>query len=69
MSGLLAALQDKKGVAIMADRGFTFKDMLKDLNIDLTIPPFLKNSEDIYHKKNEARERDCLTLNICRASY
>ena len=26
----------------MADRGFTIKDMLKDLGIDLNIPPFLE---------------------------
>ena len=41
MSGLLAALKDKAGISIMADRGFTIKDMLKELNIELNIPPFL----------------------------
>ena len=42
MNGRLAALQDKQGVAVMADRGLIIKDMLKDLNIDLKIPPFLE---------------------------
>ena len=30
-SGLLDELKDKHGIAIMADKGFTIKDMLKDL--------------------------------------
>ena len=41
VSGLLTALEDKPGISIMADRGFTIKDMLKELIIDLNIPPFL----------------------------
>ena len=41
ISGLLTALEDKPGISIMADRGFTIKDMLKELKIDLNIPPFL----------------------------
>ena len=32
---------DKPGISIMADRGFTIMDMLKDLNIELNSPPFL----------------------------
>ena len=51
-SGFLTTLQDKPGVSIMADRGFTIKDMLKELNIDLNMPPFLEgkpqfSSEDV----------------------
>ena len=43
VSGLLTPIEDKPGVSIMADRGFTIKDtfMLKKLNKDLKIPPFL----------------------------
>ena len=39
--GYLTAPSDKPGISIMADRGFTIKDMLKDLNIELNILPFL----------------------------
>ena len=51
-SGFLTTLQDKPGVSIMADRGFTIKDMLRELNIDLNMPPFLEgkpqfSSEDV----------------------
>ena len=40
--GFLATLQDKPGISIMADRGFTIKDMLKDIGIELNIPPFME---------------------------
>ena len=41
-SGFLQTLADKPGVSIMADRGFTVRDMLKELDIELNIPPFLQ---------------------------
>ena len=41
-SGFLTKLEDKPGISIMPDKGFTIKDMLKDLGIDLNIPPFLE---------------------------
>ena len=41
-SGYLTTLQDKPGISIMADRGFTIKDMLKELNIELNLPPFME---------------------------
>ena len=31
----------------MADRGFTIKDMLKELNIELNIPPFLEGRQQL----------------------
>ena len=34
-SGFLDALKDKPGISIMADRGFTIKDILQELGIDL----------------------------------
>ena len=30
--GFLSALKDKPGISIMSDRGFTIKDMLKEMN-------------------------------------
>ena len=46
-SGILPSLQDKPGISIMADRGFTIKDMLKELNIDLNIPPFMEGRQQL----------------------
>lgn len=45
--GILDTLVDKPGISIMADRGFTIKDMLKELNIDLNIPPFLEGRHQL----------------------
>ena len=46
-SGFLTTLQDKPGVSIMADRGFTIKDVLSKLNIGLNIPPFLEKRKQL----------------------
>ena len=47
ISGFLTQLQDKPGVSIMADRGFTIKDKLKDINIELNIPPFMEGRQQL----------------------
>ena len=41
-SGFIQSLDDKSGVSIMADRGFTINDQLSPLGIKLNIPPFLE---------------------------
>ena len=41
-SGFLTMLLDKPGISIMADTGFTIRDMLKDIGIELNIPPFME---------------------------
>ena len=50
-SGFLAAMNDKPGVSIMADKGFTIREMLKEINVELNIPAFLNvkqfTAEDI----------------------
>ena len=40
-SGLLETLTDKSDIAIMADRGFTVRDRLEKLDVELNIPLFL----------------------------
>jgi len=47
LSGLLEKLDDKPGIAVMADRGFTIKDTLAKLNIELNIPPFLEGRKQL----------------------
>ena len=42
VSGFLAKLNDKSGISIMADRGFTIKDMLHDAGAELNMPPFME---------------------------
>lgn len=46
-SGFLEILQDKPGVSIMADKGFTIKDLLAELNVQLNIPPFLDSKKQL----------------------
>ena len=53
-SGFLTKLEDKPGISVMADRGFTIKDMLKDLGIDLNIPPFLEGRRQLPSTEVEA---------------
>ena len=43
--GLLTALKDKDGVSIMADKGFTIRDMLEEIHIELNIPAFLNEKQ------------------------
>ena len=38
-------LKDKPGVSIMADKGFTIREMLKEINVDLNLPPFLNGKQ------------------------
>ena len=35
-------LEGKPGFSIMADRGFTIRDILKELNIELNLQPFME---------------------------
>ena len=45
-SGFLTKLEDKPGISIMADRGFTIKDILKERGINLGIPSFLEGKQE-----------------------
>ena len=47
VSGLLNKLQGCTGISVMADRGFTIKDQLAALNIELNIPPFLEQRQQL----------------------
>lgn len=47
VGGFLTTLQDKPSVSIMANKGFTIKDTLKELNIELNIPPFLERKQQL----------------------
>jgi len=47
VSGFLTKLEDEPGISIMADRGFTIRDMLKQLNIELNLPPFMEGRQQL----------------------
>ena len=52
----------------MADRGFTIKDLLKKLNIDLNIPPFLDGRTQLSSKEvQEGRKIASVRIHVERA--
>ena len=67
-SGFLNKLQDKSGISIMADRGFTIRDILKELNIELNIPPFVQGRQQLPHEEiQEGRKIASLWIHVERA--
>ena len=68
LSGFLDKLKDKPGIAIMPERGFTVKDMLQELNIELNIPPFMEGRQQLpYQEVEEGREIASLRIHVERA--
>lgn len=66
--GFLTKLEDKPGISIMADRGFTVKDMLEKLGIELNIPPFMEGRQQLPSEEIEAgRKIASLRIHIERA--
>ena len=58
VSGYLETLDGKSGASVMADRGFTVRDLLKEKGVDLNIPPFLDNrAQDIQRGRSIASLR------------
>ena len=47
VSGFLQTLDGKNGVSVMADRGFTVRDMLAEKGVQLNIPPFLEGRKHL----------------------
>ena len=66
--GFLDTLTDKPGISIMADRGFTIKDMLAQLNIELNIPPFLEGQHQLpLQEVDKGRKIASLRIHVERA--
>ena len=47
VSGFLDTLNGKEGVSIMADRGFTVRNLLEEKGVSLNIPPFMENRQQL----------------------
>ena len=68
VSGFLERLEDKPGISIMADRGFTIKDLLSKLKIDLNIPPFMEGRDQLPAQEiSEGRRIASLRIHVERA--
>lgn len=67
-SGFIEKIDGKEGISIMADRGFTIKDQLEAIGVELNIPPFLDgrmqlSSEDV----SKGRSIASLRIHVERA--
>ena len=45
--GYLDTLDGKRGASVMADRGFTVRDLLQEKGVDLNIPPFMEGRQQL----------------------
>ena len=57
LSGFLDVLQGKSGISVMADRGFNIKDLLKDIGVELNIPPFMEGRQQLPPQEIETGRR------------
>ena len=67
-SEFLQKLEGKHGISVMADRGFTIKDMLEKIGVELNIPPFMEGRQQLPHEEiKEGRTIASLRIHVERA--
>ena len=63
--GFLEKIEGKSGISIMADRGFTIKDQLAKIGVELNIPPFLDGQQQFPAEKvQQGRHIASLSIHI-----
>ena len=67
VSGFLEILKDKVGISIMADKGFTIREMLKEINVGLNIPAFLNEKQFSTEDIQQGRKIASLRIHVERA--
>ena len=68
VSGFLERIAKCPGTAVMADKGFTIKDMLKSVNVDLNIPPFVAGKVQLLPSQvQDGRNIASLRIHVERA--
>lgn len=68
-SGFLKTIDDKPGISIMADRGFTIRGMLDEIGVKLNMSPFLDGWAQLPAKEIQERRKDCLITDTCGTRY
>ena len=63
VSGYLETLNGKEGVSVMADRGFTVRDLLAEKGVTLNIPPFMDGKQQLEPEEIQ-RGRQIASLRI-----
>ena len=51
VSGLISKLPRNESASVMADRGFTIRDQLNEVGVELNIPPFLEDQKQLPSSK------------------
>ena len=68
VSGFLDCIKDRPGISIMADRGFTIQEMLRNIGVELNIPPLLEGRQQLPAKEiQEGRRIASLRIHVERA--
>ena len=68
VSGLLIHLEDKPGISVMADRGFTIKDILNDIGVKLNVPPFMDGRKQLSPEEiSEGRKIASVCIHVEKA--
>ena len=62
-SGFIEKIDGKEGISIMADRGFTIKDQLEAIGVDLNIAPFLDGRAQL-SREDVSKGRSIASLRI-----
>ena len=67
VSGYLETLDGKEGVSVMADRGFTVRDLLAEKGVALNIPPFMDGKQLAPEEIQRGRQIASLRIHVERA--
>ena len=66
-SGFLDAIKGKVGISIMADKGFTIRDLLQKIDVELNIPAFLKEKQLSAEDVTKGRKIASVRIHVERA--
>ncbi len=65
--GFVDVLKDKPGVSIMADKGFTVRALLNEINVGLNIPVFLNDKQFSAEDVGKGRKIASVRIHVERA--
>ena len=68
-SGFLETVSDKPGISIMADRGFTIKEMLQAIGVQLNTPPFLEGRRQLPAEEISTGRKIASLLCLCLPTH
>ena len=64
--GLIHKLDGKQNISLMADRGFTIRDQLNTMNVEVNIPPFMEGRAHLPSEVQRGRKIASLLIHVER---